>query len=211
MQPKPLGIAARVPKSRLGCVHGGDLEILAFVSEGESDGAAPSAPIENSVLGASKLERPLDHDLGLGSGNEDARTNLELEPPKRPPPEDVGHWLAGSPPPEQLPEGRPLFLGERTLVLGVDSDALNPERMGSEQIRIEPRRLRAALGQIRARPAGSLAEREEMDRLARTSSVRPYEGALSQTNSVSGPCRNSLISSARSKMAGTSPTGSCSA
>lgn len=211
MQPKPLGIAARVLESRLGCVHRGDLELLAFVGEGKSNRAAPSSPIENAVLRASELERPLDHELGLRSGNQDTRTHLELEPPERPPSEDVGHWLAGSAPPEQLPEGRPFLLGERSLVLGVDSDALNPERMGSEQIRIEPRRLRAALGQIRPRPAGSLAEREEMDRLARPSSARPYEGALSQTNSVSGPCRNSLISSARSKMAGTSPTGSCSA
>lgn len=72
-------------------------------------------------------------------------------------------------------------------MLGVDRDALNPERMSGKQIRIEPSRLRAALGQIRPRPAGSLAEGEEMNRLARPSNVSPYEGALSQTNSVSGP------------------------
>lgn len=96
-------------------------------------------------------------------------------------------------------------------MLGVDGDALDPERVGSEQIRIEPRRLRATLGKIRARPAGSLSEREEVNRPTRPSGVGPYEGALSQTNSVSGPCRKSRISSARSRMAGTSPTGSGSA
>ena len=70
-----------------------DAQVGALVGEREGDRPAPGRQVEDPGAGG-QLEADLDEMLGLGTGDQDARVDGQLDPAKAAPAEDVGDRLA---------------------------------------------------------------------------------------------------------------------
>ena len=115
--------------------------------ERERDRAGAGADVEH--LGAldtlEQREGALDEHLGLGSRHERAAVTAEGQPAEAPLAEDVGERLAAPSPLDERAAAVELRLGQRPVVLEVEVEPCEPERVREDELGVEPRRADSAL------------------------------------------------------------------
>src|SRR5690606_7387243 len=109
--------------------------------------------------GSQGLEQPVDEVLGLGSGDQHATIDgeVEVERMKAAATFDVRDRLAGEATTDQRPKARAVVLVEQPIMLKVELEASAAERPTQEMLRVNPSVLDAELRELLGRPAEQLA------------------------------------------------------
>ena len=124
-----------------------------LVRDGERYRTRARADVEHRgrVHTVEQREAALDDDLRLRPRDKRARVHFQHQPPKPPFAEDVRERLARAAPPHELAAGGRLLVRERAVVLEIEVESGDAERMGDEMLRVDAR-------------AGDILAREEVGR-----------------------------------------------
>ena len=139
--------------------------------ERQCDRAAARADVDDAraLEAHDRREGALDRDLGFGPRHERARVGTERQPAEAPFPEHVRERLAPAAALDECTRGCALGLVQRPIVLRVELDPLDGERMGEQQLGVEPRRVDALAGEVVDGGAQDLADRLTRPTLERAS------------------------------------------
>ena len=174
-------------------VDGGDARIRLLVRDRERDRAAAGADVEHArrVEPREQREAALDDDLRLGPRHERARVGSQRQPPEAPLAEDVRERLAPRRAARRAPAPRALGLVERPVVLGVELDPREPERVREQQLGVEPRRLDALVAEVLGGRGGGprRASRTAGQTPAASSARRRSSAVSASVNSSRSPSR----------------------
>ncbi len=114
-----------------------------LVRDRERDRTAPGADVENagSLESRDARKTALDHDLRLGPRDQDARVDLEREPPEPPLAEHVRQGLSGRTAPGEPRELSALVHRELPFRLERELGAREAENVADEELGVDLRRL----------------------------------------------------------------------
>jgi hypothetical protein len=130
-------------------------------------------------------EAAVDHDLGLGPRYECARVGLQNETAKPPLAEHVRERLATPPSADELAYPAPLGLGQRAIVLRIQVNPFQVERVSEQMLGVEPRSGNAPCREV----AGGAPQNLRQGHTAAVSSARRRSSAVSASvKSSSAPC-----------------------
>ncbi len=112
-----------------------------FVGDRERDRSGADPDVEDARFDevAEKGETALDHDLGLGAGNERPVVDLEEKAAEAPLTEDVGERLAPDPAPNEFFQS-PTLVGRHRAVRRVELGAGDSEHVGDQDLGVDARR-----------------------------------------------------------------------
>ena len=132
-----------------------------LVHDRERDRAGARADVEHRRLGdlAQVLETALDDDLRLGPGNERTVVYLQRQPAEAPFAEHVGERLAAAAAIDENARAAELVLRERAVVLEIEVEPGDAERVGEEMLGVEARRVHALRGEVVGRAGENLPDR----------------------------------------------------
>src|SRR5262249_1235717 len=159
-----------------------------LVFDRERDRAGAGADVENLRRrdALDSRERALGDDLRLRPRHERPRVRGERQPPEAPLPQDVGKRLTAAPALHENAGLGPLLVGERAVVLRVELDAREPERVREQELRVDPRGVDALSLEVVGCRAQHLAEAHCPSARRRSSAV-----SASVTSSRSPPSTSS--------------------
>jgi hypothetical protein len=124
----------------VGCCH---TRVRPFRRDRERDRTRTRADVDDARRRNSldARECALDDNLSLRPGHERARVGAQRQLPEAPLAEHVGERLPVAAPLDEGAGRCPLSFGERAVVLGVELDSLQFQRVGEQELRVEPRRI----------------------------------------------------------------------
>ncbi len=97
-------------------------------------------------------QRALYQGLRVGPGNQHVGADHEAVLVEVPIAQDIRHGLEGAPPDEARFDGGELLPGERALHRQIELHALHPERVGDDQLRVQPGAIDATTREVRTHP-----------------------------------------------------------
>ena len=150
------GERERVPRD----VGGGDDRTGMLIGDREGDRTRSRADVDHrrGVDSSDRGQRPLDERLGLRPRHERASVGPEHEAPEAPLAQDVGERLAAAAPLDERSRRCSLGLVQRLVEARVELEAGQAERVGKDQLGVEPRSADSLSREVLGRRREHLAE-----------------------------------------------------